>query len=367
MAEDHLLVCTERTPVTRDMATFTFRAVEPRTFVFNPGQFLTIGLDIDDRRVERCYSISSSPTRPDTLSISVKRVAGGHVSNWLHDNMEPGMTVTASGPLGRFSYRSRPADKYLFISAGSGITPVMSMIRAATDTARSDAASGHDVIRAATDTARSDAADAGPDIVFIHSARTFDDIPFRAELEQIAVNHPNVTVAFACTRLDAAGEPTMFGGHRGRIDSDMLSRWCPDLADREVFLCGPGQFRSRVRTALVAAGGSLARIHEESYGLKLPPPDAEPGGGEGTLTVDFTRRARRVNVGEGITILAAAAAAGVTLPSTCGVGLCGACKVTKTSGEVVMNHQGGIRPREIAQGKILLCCSEPLTPVVIDF
>lgn len=352
MTEEHLLVCTERAPVTRDMATFTFRAVEPRTFVFNPGQFLTIGLDIDDRRVERCYSISSSPTRPDTLSISVKRVAGGHVSNWLHDNMEPGMTVTASGPLGRFSYHSTPADKYLFISAGSGITPVMSMIRAATDTHRPHAASE---------------SGARPDIVFIHSARTFDDIPFRTELEQIAVNHPQVTVAFACTRLDSACDTTTFGGHRGRIDAGMLSRWCPDLADREVFLCGPGQFRSRVRTALVAAGSSLARIHEESYGLKLPPPDATAGIDEGTVTVDFTRRARRVNVGEGTTILAAAAAAGVTLPSTCGVGLCGACKATKTSGEVVMNHQGGIRPREIAQGKILLCCSEPLTPVVIDF
>ena len=373
VTDDHLLVCTERAPVTRDMATFTFRAVEPRTFVFNPGQFLTIGLDIDGRRVERCYSISSSPTRPDTLSISVKRVTGGHVSNWLHDNMEPGMTVTASGPLGRFSYRSTPADKYLFISAGSGITPVMSMIRAATDTARPDAASGHDVIRAATDTARPDAAsvpEAGPDIVFIHSARTFDDIPFRAELDQIAVNNPNVTVAFACTRLDAAGEPTTysdnrFRGHRGRIDAGMLASWCPDIAERVVFLCGPGQFRSRVRTALVAAGGSLARIHEESYGLKLPPPDTADI--DGAVTVDFTRRARRISVGEGTTILAAAAAAGVTLPSTCGVGLCGACKVTKTSGEVVMNHQGGIRPREIAQGKILLCCSEPLTPVVIDF
>ncbi|MCS3877339.1 2Fe-2S iron-sulfur cluster binding domain-containing protein [Gordonia amarae] len=349
MTDDHLLVCTERAPVTRDMATFTFRAVEPRTFVFNPGQFLTIGLDVDGRRVERCYSISSSPTRPDTLSISVKRVAGGHVSNWLHDNMEPGMTVTASGPLGRFSYRSIPADKYLFISAGSGITPVMSMLRAATD---------------------ADMPEAGPDIVFIHSARTFDDIPFRAELDQIAVNNPNVTVAFACTRLDAAGEPTTysdtsFRGHRGRIDAGMLASWCPDIAERVVFLCGPGQFRSRVRTALVAAGGSLTRIHEESYGLKLPPPDTADI--DGAMTVDFTRRARRISVGEGTTILAAAAAAGVTLPSTCGVGLCGACKVTKTSGEVVMNHQGGIRPREIAQGKILLCCSEPLTPVVIDF
>ncbi|MFT4126759.1 MAG: hybrid-cluster NAD(P)-dependent oxidoreductase [Gordonia sp. (in: high G+C Gram-positive bacteria)] len=341
---DHLLVCVERAQLTHTMATFTFRTVEPRTFVFNPGQFLTIGIDIDGRSVQRCYSISSSPTRPDTLSISVKRKAGGHVSNWLHDTMAPGMTVTAGGPLGRFSYVGHTAEKFLFISAGSGITPVMSMLRAATEGYRTEWES--------------------PDIVFLHSARTPDDIPFRAELEEIAAGHPGVRISFACTRLTEADPAPEWYGHRGRIDADVLARICPDLAEREVFLCGPGQFRSGVRSALLASGSSLDHIHEESFGLLLPTPGEEIADG---VRVDFTRRARRITVGPGTTILAAAAAAGVTLPSSCGVGLCGSCKVTKVSGDVVMNHQGGIRAKEIAQGKILLCCSEPLSPVVIDF
>ena len=350
--DEHLLVCIDRTPLTPDMATFRFRTVEPHTFVFNPGQFLTVGVTIDGRTVQRCYSISSTPTQPDTLSISVKRKVGGHVSNWLHDNMTPGMTMTASGPLGRFSYMGKGAQKYLFISAGSGITPMMSMVRAATDgTLDNSYRSGDDT-----------------DIVFIHSARTLDDIPFRAELEELSVNHPGLDVAFALTRLDendqtAADHTATWSGHRGRLDAPTLARMCPDLADREVFLCGPGQFRSGVRSALVASGASLAHIHEESFGFSLPPQDDDVAG----ISVDFTRRARRVTVSAGSTILAAASAAGVTLPSTCGVGLCGTCKVTKVSGDVVMNHQGGIRPREIEQGKILLCCSEPLSPVVIDF
>ncbi|GAC49256.1 hybrid-cluster NAD(P)-dependent oxidoreductase [Gordonia aichiensis] len=351
MSTDHLLVCVDRTELTRDMATFTFRTVEPYTFVFNPGQFLSIGVEIDGRTVERCYSISSSPTRPDTLSISVKRKLGGHVSNWLHDNMSPGRTLTASGPLGRFSYIDKPATKLLLISAGSGITPVMSMLRAATD---SDAAvRGH--------------GGSVSDIVFIHSARTLDDIPFRTELDDLAVQHPGVTVAFACTRLVDDDSSAAWSGHRGRLDAATLTRICPDLAEREVFLCGPGQFRAGVRSALVASGGSLANIHEESFGFRLPTvDDAAPGEMPEGVSVDFTRRARRVHVTAGTTILAAAAAAGVTLPSSCGVGLCGSCKVTKTSGDVVMNHQGGIHRREIEQGKILLCCSEPLSPVVID-
>ncbi|AFA71349.1 putative ferredoxin oxidoreductase, NAD/FAD-binding protein [Gordonia polyisoprenivorans VH2] len=345
MSDEHLLVCVERTPATHDMTTFTFRAVEPHTFVFNPGQFLTIGVTIDGRTVQRCYSISSPPTRPDTLSISVKRKTGGHVSNWLHDNMTPGMTMTASGPLGRFSYMGKGAERYLFISAGSGITPIMSMIRAATDgTTSGPYRSGEHT-----------------DIVFIHSARTLEDIPFRTELEQLSVAHPGLDVAFALTRAHL-DDPSATAPRR--LDAATLLRMCPDLADREVFLCGPGQFRSGVRSALIASGASLAHIHEESFGFVLPTPTDDDGPG---ITVDFTRRARRVNVTAGSSILAAAAAAGVTLPSTCGVGLCGSCKVTKVSGDVVMNHQGGIRNREIEQGKILLCCSEPISPVVIDF
>ncbi|MGV9670528.1 MULTISPECIES: FAD-binding oxidoreductase [unclassified Gordonia (in: high G+C Gram-positive bacteria)] len=348
MMSEHLLICIDRVPLTRDMATFTFRTVEPHTFVFNPGQFLTIGVTIDGRTVQRCYSISSPPTRPDTLSISVKRKAGGHVSNWLHDNMTPGMTMTASGPVGRFSYMGKGAQRYLFISAGSGITPVMSMVRAATDgTTDHPYRSGDET-----------------DIVFIHSARTLDDIPFRAELEELSIAHPGLDVAFALTRLSDDDTTAAWSGHRGRLDADTLLRMCPDLAAREVFLCGPGQFRSGVRSALVASGASLAHIHEESFGFVLPTPGADDADG---VTVDFTRRARRVTVTAGSTILAAAAAAGVTLPSSCGVGLCGSCKVTKVSGDVVMNHQGGIRRREIEQGKILLCCSEPISPVVIDY
>lgn len=336
---DHILMCTAREDVTADMATFSFTSPDGPLFDFRPGQFLSITLTIDGRDVQRCYSISSSPVRRDALSITVKRVAGGHVSNWLHDHLRPGMSIIAAGPSGRFSYVTAHADKYLFISAGSGITPVMSMVRAATDT------------------------DLTADIVFVHSARTTADIPFRAELDDLAARHPGLTVAYARTRTDATDAGP---GHRGRVDGNLLALICPDMTEREIFLCGPGGFRSSVRTALVTAGVPLTRIHEESFGFAAPTTDhivtAESG-----HTVDFTRRARRVTVSPGTTILSAAASAGVTLPSSCGVGLCGSCKVRKVSGDVVMNHQGGIRPREIEQGKILLCCSEPLTPVVIDY
>ncbi|MEU5952322.1 FAD-binding oxidoreductase [Streptomyces sp. NPDC047525] len=149
---DGLLVCKQVIDVTSDVRTFVLEPAEPRMFRHDPGQFLTLVLDIDGRPVERCYTISSPPTRPDLLTITVKRMPGGLVSPWLHDRLLPGAAVRARGPLGEFSITRHPAPKYLFLSAGSGVTPVMSMTRTLYDLA-------HPV-----------------DVVFVHSARTFDDI-----------------------------------------------------------------------------------------------------------------------------------------------------------------------------------------------
>ena len=127
-------------------------------FRYRPGQFITLELEIDGEPINRCYTLSSTPTRPDTISITVKRATGGKVSNWLHDNLKPGMEIKALGPAGDFSCTLRPAAKYLFLSGGSGVTPLMSMSRTYYDL-------GED-----------------GDIVFVHSARTPRDIIFRREL-----------------------------------------------------------------------------------------------------------------------------------------------------------------------------------------
>lgn len=346
-AVDTTLVCVARRETTHDIATFTFAAPQPRRFEFLPGQYLTIGVDIDGRRVERCYSISSPPTRPYTVSITVKRIATGAVSTWLHDHLYPGGTVHAAGPLGGFTCLPEPGGRYLLVSAGSGITPMLSMVRTAADLTT------------------------GCDIAFVHSARTPSDIAFRAELDHLAADRIDNTilVGHTCTRdsLEA------WDGHRGRLTGDLLLAICPDHADREIYLCGPDTFRRDIRDVLIAQGISPERIHEESYVLAAPPPPpvatiapaAEGFTAEG-FTIEFTRRGRSILCPPDTSILDAAAAAGIMLPSSCGQGMCGTCKVGKTSGEVQMNHNGGIRPREILQGKVLLCCSIPTSSVVLD-
>ncbi|MGP3989305.1 2Fe-2S iron-sulfur cluster-binding protein [Streptomyces sp. 3N207] len=325
---DGLLVCKQVHDVTGDVRTFVLEPTEPRLFRHDPGQFLTLVLDIEGRPVERCYTISSPPTRPDLVAITVKRVPGGLVSNWLHDRLTPGTTVRARGPLGQFSIARHPAPKYLFLSAGSGVTPVMSMTRTLYDLT-------HPV-----------------DVVFVHSARTFDDIIFRRELEFIAATAPNFHVVHV---LDDRGE---------QLNTDMLREIAPDFLEREVFTCGPVGYMEAVRRMLSTACFEMARYHEESFTFEKPVV-VEHDTGQG-FKIEFTRSGRTIDCDAGTSVLAAASRAGITLPASCAQGMCGTCKTTLLAGSVDMQHNGGIRPREIANNKILLCCSKPLDHLVID-
>ncbi len=144
----------------------------------------------------------------------------------------------------------------------------------------------------------------------------------------------------------------------------------PDLAEREVFICGPEPYRQAVRGLLASAGVDPGRCHEESYvlaGAPAAPAPALPDAATGTgFAVEFRRSGRVVRCEPGSTLLDAALRAGVSVPFSCGEGMCGTCKSTLLQGHVDMQHAGGIRPREIAQGQVLVCCSTPLDDLVID-
>ena len=121
-ARDGELVCVAVRPETHDVATFVFTAHKPRLFQFQPGQFMTF--ELPAAGIQRCYTIASPPTRPHRIEITTKRAGPG--SAWLHDTMRPGMRVAATGPHGDFTHMPGPAGRCLFLSAGSGITPLMS-------------------------------------------------------------------------------------------------------------------------------------------------------------------------------------------------------------------------------------------------
>ena len=353
---DQELVCRRVQRVTHDVVTLVLEPTVPGGVSFLPGQYVTLTVDVDGTPVERCYTISSPPTRPHLLTVTVKRVADGGLSPYLHDRFGPGDRVTARGPLGGFTVAAHPSRSYLLLSGGSGITPTLSTLRTMADLAEP------------------------VDVVVVHHARTPADLVCRAEVEALAAAHGSIRVVWVCEddAAPADGLPR-WDGPRGRVGTDQLLALVPDLAGREVLTCGPPPYMAAVRTALTEAGADPERCHEESFVLGAPAapalvplpgiPDAPASPGADApagATVRFARSGLEVACPPGTTVLDAAASAGLVLPSSCAEGLCGTCTTTLVSGSVEMNHQGGIRPRQIAQNMFLPCCSTPDGDIVVD-
>jgi glycine betaine catabolism B len=336
---------------TADVKTFVLASTSAARFSYQPGQFITLELEIGGARVYRCYTLSSTPTRPDRISITVKRVPGGTVSNFLHEKINEGAVLRAMGPMGDFTCTRHMAKKNLFLSGGSGITPVMSMARAHLDLAT----------RA--------------DIVFLHNARTSADIVFRAELELMARNEPRFRFAAVC-EADTPLEP--WCGLRGRLSLAHLEAVAPDFCEREIFVCGPAPYMAWVRDLLRAAGFDMARYHEESFDFTAltaaateatdtTTPEAEhKRDGVTTYRVAFSKSGQTIDCPADMNVLEAARRAGLRLPSSCTKGLCGTCKCRLSEGSVEMKHGGGIRQREIDAGMVLICCAKPTSDLIIE-
>lgn len=349
------LVCCQILEITHDVKTFVFEAPDRSVFHFDPGQFVTLEVEVGGETLTRCYTISSPPTRPYRLSITVKRVIDGPVSNHLHDHLTVGATVTVAAPLGRFSLVHHPAPKYLFLSAGSGITPLMSMTRTLYDLGTE------------------------ADVVFVHSARTPADIVFRRELDAMAATTPHLQVIHICEGDYPADRWT---GLRGRLSTTILTSVVPDLAERKTFTCGPAAYMEAARRIVEEAGLPMGNYHEESFSFEdLSAPERPEIAVEAlealdqaeddapavtTFTVEFARTGQTVTCAADQYVLDAALAAGLRPPSSCSQGMCGTCKTTLLAGQVDMQHNGGIRPREVAQDKVLICCSKPLSDLRID-
>lgn len=343
--EDDRLICRAIYSETHDIKTFAFTPAEPRQFNFAPGQFLTFEFPIDGETVNRSYTISSTPTRPFSITITVKRSPGGVVSNWLHDHLKVGDVVRAVGPLGEFSTWAHPAEKRLFLSGGVGATPMMSYVRRDFDM-------GEDF-----------------DTLYVHFARTPKDIVFRQELEAMAFRRMNCNIAYVVEQMETE---RFWSGLRGRFSPHLFTTVAEDFLEREIFCCGPAPFMAAVRGHLAASGFDMKRYHEESFDFEAlpqaeqeaapPPPDTTVQ----TFEVTFAKSKRTIECDENTSILAAARLAGMRLPASCAKGLCGTCKSRKVEGEVEMNHAGGIRQREIDNGMILLCCSTPRSNIVVD-
>lgn len=330
---DLRLACVARRQETADVVTFVFRDVEGHPLRHLPGQALTLALPLPEETAWRSFTIASTPTRPAELELTVKAPPNGHATRWMHETLHPGIEIEARGPVGQFSIAHHYAASFALISGGSGITPMMSMLRWLADR-------GETV-----------------DVVFVHAARTPEDALFVQELADLDRQMSNLRVVTV-----VADVPTgqSWHGYRGAIDRRMMTVMVPDLAQREVFCCGPAGFMAAIGRIFDAEGGDAARFHTESFGTSKAADVIPAGTATGETThegVTLTIDGRAIAVAAGTTVLAAARAGGIVIPTGCREGLCGTCRVKKLDGSVEMAHKGGITAREERQGYILACCS----------
>ncbi|SCB26869.1 FAD-binding oxidoreductase [Rhizobium hainanense] len=339
---DETLVCIDVHQETHDVKSFTFASPEGKRFSFDAGQYFLFDFPMGSDGEARCYSISSSPHRGNAFTVTVKRVPGGKVSNWLHDNMAAGMTVRGQGPLGHFIRPKGEKAKLLLLSGGSGITPVMSITRDLADRYEPS------------------------DIVFLHAARTPTDLIFRHDLSGLAARMKGLRLHFLPETV--VGEPA-WPGLTGRISAEFLKLAVPDIAERVVMCCGPAPFMAAARSITTALGVPASNYIEESFDATVidePGLDVEQQPAQKVYQVEFSKQKRTLQVSSDQTVLAAAKKGSIRLPSSCSNGMCGTCKSKLVSGSVEMNHNGGIRQREIDAGMFLPCCSKPLSDLVVD-
>ncbi|WP_459869810.1 FAD-binding oxidoreductase [Halomonas shantousis] len=350
----HSVRCVKVIQETWDVRTFCFMAEQPVLFFFKPGQFVTLELEIDNAPIMRSYTISSSPSIPYSFSITVKRIPGGQVSNWLHETLKVGDELVVHGPVGNFNSIDFPADKVLFLSGGVGITPLMSMTRWFFDT------------------------NANVDVEFIHSARAPRDVIYHRELVHMFSRIPEFKLHIVCENKEDIGEA--WAGYRGYLTQPMLELMAPDYLEREIFCCGPTPYMNAIKHVLRSNGFDMSHYHEESFGAtpldvredvqelaEQAEAAAEEIDYDELLCVEFAGSGKSVRIQPGETVHAAASKLGLHIPKACGMGICGTCRVGLKSGEVEMDHNGGITDEDIEEGYILSCCSRPKGNLVIDF
>jgi glycine betaine catabolism B len=329
---------------THDVKTLRLVGEKPVLFSYRPGQFITFLLNIDGEDVERSYSMSSSPSRPHVLELTVKRVPGGIVSNWLCDHVKLGQRLTIKGPAGKFSCFHYPAAKMLFVGAGSGITPLMAMSRWIVDTTS-------DV-----------------DVKLLASFKSPSDIIFRKELELISARHSRFQVAVTLTSGWHGTES--WTGFRGRINKSMVCMLAPDLDQRHVFLCGPEPFAAEVKNALRELGFDLAKLHNESFGTGRVARGVKGGAKSLVLSeprhkICFKKAGVTVDTDETVTLLELAEAHGIEIDYACRMGSCGECEV-KFVGKVAEKGEFELAGKCKENGLAYACCSVALSDLEVE-
>ncbi|GAA4500536.1 hybrid-cluster NAD(P)-dependent oxidoreductase [Pseudaeromonas paramecii] len=306
----------------------------PCRFAFLPGQYLLIGTELAGKPVQRAYSISSSPAQTDRLAITVKRVAGGRLSNYLLDALQPGMTLSAQPPQGHFHLPATLPDQVVLLSGGSGISPMLSMTRALL------------------------ASDYAGTVHFIHSAKRREEVIALAWLLDTAARHRQLRLS-----LQLSEPASELPGLPGRLSAETLAALLPDLQGVEFFLCGSDRYLAGVRALLAHPRYAGLPVHQEAFDLGAQPQDPTPQAQGHRITVPAFDKVVALQGDE--PLLAALEREGLPIIGACRTGVCGSCKCRVLAGEVHSQSSLPLSPEEQAQGYVLACASRAASDLTL--
>lgn len=324
----------------------------PLPFTFLPGQFLNVAFWIGGAKMNRSYSISSSPHERQYVDLTIRREPRGAVSRHIDDLIRVGSLIETGGPVGKFTFTGTEADSIVLLSGGVGITPMMSIARYLTENSWPG------------------------DIYFLFACRTPADYIFADKMPSLQKTNPNLHVSVAVSSPEA----TDWAGLRGRITKDWLSQMVPGLASRRVHLCGPVPMMDSAKLLLAELGLPADQLKTEAFGLVKPAP-ASPGSTPLPLgpatgpTITFSKHDKSAKIHMDLqtgdspprqTILELSEELGIGIEFSCRVGTCGICKVKMTSGEVDMEVQEALDDDDKTTGIILACQAKPKADVSVE-
>jgi 3-ketosteroid 9alpha-monooxygenase subunit B len=304
-------------------------------FAYRPGQFLTIRVPLPGGgSIARCYSLCSSPLTGEPLAIAVKRMPSGVASNWIADHVTAGTVLDVLPPAGTFVPRSLDSD-FLLIAGGSGITPVMSILKSALRQGRGR-------------------------VALIYANADERSVIFASALRELHAGAPGRLVIVHW--LDAV---------QGPPSPAALRELCRPYSGYEAFICGPDPYMAAARQALGELGVPAPRVHVERFLSLAENPfeaSADPGGVAATLEVDLDDEKHKLDWPSGGRMLDVMLDAGLDAPYSCREGVCGACACRLVSGEVEMAHNEVLEDADLAEGYILACQAIALTDQVsVDY
>lgn len=337
---------------THDANTVVFEKPADGSFDYQPGQYLTLRFDVGGEDVRRAYSLCSSPVTDPQLAVTVKRVDNGKVSNHIADHLSAGDTVDVMPPMGNFKVDLNANNKhhYILIGGGSGITPLMSIIKSVLET------------------------EAQAKITLIYANRDQASIIFNQQLAAFEGSHgERFRVIHA---LDSA--PEGWTGLNGPLTRQSFLGLLNDLLNvdelsKSFWLCGPTGMMEEAEASLGFLGIQKGNVKKESFtgstktteAVTTGTADQEAKAGDYTIRVSLDGEEKEVFVKQNQTILEAVIGEGMDPPFACQMGVCCTCRAQVSSGIVEMEEDEGLSDSEIEEGYVLTCQSHPMTDGVV--